>query len=284
MSGMRGWLVVNGFLHRKKFDELTALFCESAKRQGIALDVKKNSELITPFEGIPDFVLFWDKDILLAQRLECAGVRVCNQSQAIRICDDKRQTHLALERAGLPVPETIFAPMTYANIGFTDWDFLIRAEETLGFPMVVKEAYGSFGEQVWLAHDRNQLVDIVRRCSATEILFQQFIAESRGKDIRLQVVGGRVIGAMYRYSDKDFRANISSGGHMRAYEPSEEECALSVRAAQAVGADFAGVDLLFGRDGPIVCEVNSNAHFKNLMDCTGVNTADAIFAHIKNAT
>ena len=85
---------------------------------------------------------------------------------------------------------------------------------------------------------------------------------------------------MYRYSETDFRANVTAGGKIRNYEPSEKECQLAVRAAEAVGADFAGVDLLFGKDRPLVCEVNSNAHFKNLMDCSGVNTAEHIIKYV----
>ena len=86
---------------------------------------------------------------------------------------------------------------------------------------------------------------------------------------------------MYRYSLTDFRANLTAGGEMKPYEPTEEEAALAVSASTAVEADFSGVDLLFGEDGPLVCEVNSNAHFKNLYQCTGVNTAYEILKFIK---
>ena len=121
-------------------------------------------------------------------------------------------------------------------------------------------------------------------CRTTEILFQRFVEHSRGRDIRLQVVGDRVVGSMLRHSERDFRANITAGGAMEAYAPTEEEVQLALDAARAVGADFAGVDLLFGEEGPLVCEVNSNAHFKNLQDCTGVDTAREILAYIRERT
>ena len=86
---------------------------------------------------------------------------------------------------------------------------------------------------------------------------------------------------MYRYSENgDFRANLSNGGKMKPYQPSKEEKALAVRACETLGADFAGVDLLFGDKGPLVCEVNSNAHFKNIYDCTGVDTAERILCYL----
>lgn len=178
------------------------------------------------------------------------------------------------------MPVTILSPMTFHTIGYSDLNFLDLIQERLSFPMIVKEAFGSFGEQVYLARSRKQLEQIIKQASSTELIFQQYIAASRGRDLRLQVVGRRVIGAMYRYSDTDFRANITAGGHMRGYRPTDQEQRLAVRAAQAVGCDFAGVDLLFGEDGPVVCEVNSNAHFKNLLDCSGVNTAEEIIKYV----
>ena len=88
---------------------------------------------------------------------------------------------------------------------------------------------------------------------------------------------------MYRYSDQgDFRANLSIGGKMQKYQPTPEQCELALRCCRVIGLDFAGVDLLFGDDDkPIVCEINSNAHFKNIFDCTGVNAAVEIITYIK---
>jgi RimK family alpha-L-glutamate ligase len=291
---LKGLLIVNGFLRMEKFDDLTYLFQRAAKYLSVELSVKKNSELPVctgmnesenhsrirfNVEMHPNFVLFWDKDVLLARWLEDMQIPVYNSARAIALCDDKRKMHLALERHHIPTPETMFAPMTYSGVGFTDISFLNQVS-CLGYPLVVKEAYGSFGAQVYLAENREALERIVYGKKTTEFLFQKFIANSKGRDVRLQVVGDRVIAGMYRYSETDFRANITAGGSMRPYEPSAAECRLALQAARAVGADFAGVDLLFGEDGPIVCEVNSNAHFKNLMECTGADTAMEILSHI----
>ena len=91
-----------------------------------------------------------------------------------------------------------------------------------------------------------------------------------------------MVAAILRQStDGDFRSNLTRGGSMSPYTPSKEEAELARRATQALGLDFAGVDVLFGKDGPLICEVNSNAHFKTTLECTGVNMADAIMAHIR---
>lgn len=281
---MTGWLIVNGFLHSEKFDELTELFAEAAKEKEITLLIKSNVELLidTKFKGMekPDFVLFWDKDILLAKSLEAQGLRLYNSSHAIAVCDDKRDTHIALQKAGIPAPRTIIAPMTYDGIGFCSLSFLSKIEQRLSFPLVVKEAFGSFGEQVYLVENHTELLSLVSKCGTTKLLFQEYISYSRGRDLRLQVVGEQVVAAILRHSDSDFRANITAGGKMESYVPSREEKELALQAARAVGADFAGVDLLFGSQGPLVCEVNSNAHFKNLLTCTGKNTAEEILRYI----
>lgn len=284
MRKLKGLLIVNGFLKTKKFNELAELFCAAAGRLRINLQIASNEEilpLVWKNEEDVDFVLFWDKDTLLASWMEEQGVPVFNSAECIALCDDKRKMHLAFAKAGIPTPQTVLAPMTFSGIGFTNYDFLSPIEEKLGYPMIVKEGYGSFGAQVYLAANREELFEIIESCSSTELLFQEYIEESRGRDIRLQVVGDRVVGSMYRYSTTDFRANISAGGSMRPCEPSKEEQTLAIQAARAVGADFAGVDLLFSKNGPLVCEVNSNAHFKNLMDCTGVDTAFEILLWIR---
>lgn len=278
---MTGVLIVNGFLRTEKFRELEELFLETASRLSVNLSVRTNAQLLAGLHKTPDFVLFWDKDILLAKSLENKGIPVYNSARCIALCDDKRKMHLALKQHGIPTPDTILAPMTYPGIGFTDFSFLDDVEKKLPYPFIVKEGYGSFGAQVYLVEDRETLETLLTEKKADGFLFQRFVENSKGRDIRLQVVGNRVIGAMYRYSLTDFRANLTAGGEMKPYNPTEEEIALAVRASTAVEADFSGVDLLFGEDGPLVCEVNSNAHFKNLLQCTGVNTAYEILNYIK---
>ena len=291
---MKGWLVTNAFLHTHKFTEIHLWLTEAAKKIGVDLIVKTNAEILVQldqdFPGTkfrksaekPDFVLFWDKDTRLAQYLEMKGLPVFNSSKGIALCDDKSQTHLYLQEAGIPMPKTVIAPMTFSNIGYNNLDFLDQVEKELNWPIVIKECFGSFGQQVYLASSAQELKDTVMNIGAKPMLFQEFIHTSKGKDLRLQVVGSQVVAAMYRYSDNgDFRANITGGGKMKPFEPTQKQIDLAVESCKILGLDFAGVDILFGKDKePVVCEVNSNAHFKNIYDCTGVNVADSILAYI----
>jgi RimK family alpha-L-glutamate ligase len=286
---MTGILVVNEFLHSNKFNEIHGWLLEAAKKLNIDMQLKTNAELLIDISGlskdkIADFILFWDKDVRLAYYLEQLGYPVFNSSRAIEVCDDKSLTHLTLMNAGIPMPRTIISPKTFENIGYTNYNFLTEVVNRLGFPLVVKESFGSFGQQVYLLHHMVELKEKMLEIGVKPLLFQEFVHASSGRDIRLQVVGNQVIASMYRYSDNgDFRANLSIGGKMKPYQPTKEQSELALRCCEVIGLDFAGVDMLFGENGEtIVCEVNSNAHFKNIYDCTGVNAAEAIIKHIRS--
>ena len=281
---MNGWLVVNGYLKSSKFNELYNCFLNSAKQLNISLQLVPTDRLVVlngadfPFPR-PDFVLFWDKDVALARRMERAGFRLFNSSSAIEVCDNKILTALALQGT-VDMPQTLFSPKTFPGVGYTNLDFVAKAADVMGLPLIIKEAYGSFGEQVYLANTVDEAKDIVRRLAGKDFLIQQFIAESRGRDVRLNVVGGKVVNAIMRTSNTDFRSNITLGGAKSAYQPTAQEVHLAEKVCASIGLDFAGVDVLFGTNGPLLCEVNSNPHFKSTYDCTGVDLSKNILLHI----
>lgn len=283
----KGMMVVNAFLRTSKFDEIYHTLLQAAQANGIELDVFTNAELSPVAETSAfdpkayDFVLFWDKDVQLAMQLENLGMRVFNSAQSILNCDDKALTYVLLKKAGIPVPKTILAPKTFTNIGYPNVDFVDDVVRELGLPVVLKECFGSFGQQVYLFDSAEALKDKVRELAGTPLLFQELIRESFGHDVRVNVVGGRVAACMHRMStDGDFRSNLTRGGTMEKWNVSDDQADIAIRATEVLGLDFSGVDVLFGKDGPIVCEVNSNAHFKTTQACTGVNMADEIMRYI----
>ncbi len=286
---MKGLLIVNEFLNSNKFNEIHTWLLEASKKYEVFMELRTNAQLLVDIsnsksEQLADFILFWDKDVKLAYYLEQLGYPVYNSARAIEVCDDKALTHLTLMNKEIPMPRTIIAPKTFDNIGYTNYEFLEEIGGRLGFPMIIKECFGSFGQQVYLVHNMEEAREKMQAIGAKPLLFQEFLRSSFGRDLRLQVVGGRVIASMFRFSENgDFRANLSIGGRMQPYEPTKQQKELAISCCERIGLDFAGVDLLFGEVGePIVCEVNSNAHFKNIYDCTGVNAADAIIEHILN--
>ena len=282
---MLGWLIVNGFLGSNKFNELYNYLQNSANEYGISLQIKSNDELVgelsSGFEKLPDFAIFWDKDVYLAKRLEESGVRLFNSASAVEICDNKILTALTLNDK-VKTPKTIIAPKTFEGVNYSDKTFLKNATKELGFPLIIKEAYGSFGHQVYLANDYQSAEKIVDRLGHKDFLMQEFISSSYGKDVRVNVVGGKVVCAMLRYNENDFRSNISSGGKMKKITLNSKQEELAVKVCSIIGLDFAGVDILFGEnDQPILCEVNSNPHFKSSLECTGVDMSKEIIKYIK---
>lgn len=281
----KAWIITNHFLNSNKFSELYEFFKVSAKNHGIALEVYTNSEAYLLAEDnleFPDFILFWDKDIRLGKLLENKGAKIFNSPSAIELSDDKYLTYLALKKASLPVPETIAAPMTYHNIGYReDFDFVEEYGKRLGYPVVIKEVFGSFGEQVYLSENFESAKEVIRKTQCRPVIFQKFIAYSSGRDIRINIVGNKAVASMERRSENgDFRANLTIGGKMKEITPDEKAISLAVEACKALNLDFGGVDLLYTENGYLICEVNSNAHFKNIMELTGVNIADKIFEYI----
>ena len=266
---MHGFLVVNHYLHGGKYNELHNHLLVSAKNKGVDLDIVTNENAIFSDEK-PDFVLFWDKDTILAKAFENRGIPVFNSSRSIELCDDKAKNYLALENK-FSQPKTIVAPLSFFAVDYSR--FVNTAVEKLGLPVVFKERCGSFGEQVHLC----QTVDEVMNCiNGKPFLLQEYV-ECNNSDVRLEVVGDRVVAAMKRHNDNDFRSNITNGGIASVYTPTEYEKQTAVAVCKELGLTFGGVDIL---PNGAVCEVNSNAHIINIMNTTGVDVAPLIFDEI----
>ena len=281
---MKGWLVVNTFMDNAKFKNLYELLSDAFKKRDVSLEIKTaediSLEVNKPIENKPDFAIFWDKDIYLAKRLEQNGIRLFNNSAAVELCDNKILMYQELAKNNIRVPRTFIAPKTFEGLGYNKLSFLDKVIEEIGFPIVIKEAYGSFGEQVYLASDKESAKSIIKRIGYKDFLMQEFIASSKGRDIRINVVGDKAIASMLRENKNDFRSNISSGGNGINYEPKQEYIDLAIKAAKVLGLSFAGVDVMFGEDGPIICEVNSNPQFASTLKATGINLGEFISDYI----
>ena len=282
----KGWLVRNSFIHNPKFDNLFEMLLKTFKSRDIDLEVKEASDLgleVNVLKGNfkPDFVLFWDKDIYLARKLEMMGIRLFNSSSAVFLCDNKIVMYQELAKEGIRIPKTYIAPKTYENLGYSSFDFLDEIIKEIGFPFVIKEAYGSFGKQVYLANNIEEAKEIITKIWWKPFLIQEFIASSKGKDVRINVVGDKVIASMYRENNNDFRSNISNGGNGSRFEPNNEFKQLAIKAAKVIGCDFAGVDVLFGPNNePIICELNSNPQFASTLEATGIDLGEFIADYI----
>jgi len=201
--------------------------------------------------------------------LEDHGVRVMNSPRAIERCVDKFYTSALLREAGLDTPETVVCE------GIDDAMAAVRA---MG-DVIIKPLFGSMGHGMVRISDPDTAFRVIRALDVTRPVFYiQRVIEHDGADVRAFVVGDRVVAAIERRArDGGWRTNVSLGGDARSVELSAECCALALRAARAVGADYAGVDLLPARDGTIYAlEVNGIPGWSGVQSTTSVDIAAAI--------
>jgi RimK family alpha-L-glutamate ligase len=290
---MIGWIIYNGNLKSDKIYELVEWLAKTAHSFDLTLIPVKNSDIMFYFDeyatphlehltikSLPEFVISWDKDIPLARHFEMMDIKVYNNASGIHACDNKVLMNEYLATHHIRMPKTIIAPMVYSNCSISAFDLYDKVIDTLGFPMIIKEAYGSFGAQVYMVHNKEELLKTVKHIDNKPHLFQEYIKSSHGKDIRINIVGDKVITSMMRVSEVDFRANITNGGKAVSYTPSKEEQDLALKCSKLLDLDFSGVDLLFGEDGPILCEINGNPHFKSIFECTGIDVSVAMIEYI----
>jgi len=281
---MNNYVITNAFLNTNAFGNLKKSIQKAFSDFGEDAVFMTNAEgyKLTGIDGKGSPVLFFDKDVLLCRMLEKRGYRSINSSVVIENCDDKAKTFIELN-GKIAMPLTLIAPFTYENIGYSDYSFLNDAEEKLGYPIIVKEGKGSFGKQVFLVNNRVELEKTVKSLTGRSIVFQKYVKESCGRDVRIYVVGGKAVAGGERINENDFRSNVQSGGKMMKIDLNNclyaDYRILAEKTAAVIGADFCGVDLLMSESGPLVCEVNSNAHFAALSEATGVNVAAEIVGY-----
>ena len=233
----------------------------------------------TTFNDI-DFVVYLDKDKYQSEILESLGIRLFNTHKAVRVCDDKGTTYLALLNSGLNIPKTIFGALCYNKDMPIDTEWAKKIAESLGYPLIIKESFGSMGKGVYLANNLSELLEVMEKVKLKPHLFQEYIGEP-GVDVRVIVIGGKAVCAMERRNDTDFRSNVAQGGYGKKITLDDEFKKSAEKCASILGLDYCGVDLLYGKDNkPYVCEVNSNAFISGIEKVTGFNVAKAYAEHI----
>lgn len=227
-----------------------------------------------------DFAIYLDKDKYQSEILESLGIKLFNSHKAVRVCDDKGTTYLALLNNGLNIPKTIFGALCYNKDMPIDKANAKQIAQSLGFPMIIKESFGSMGKGVHLAKNFDELLAVMESVKLKPHLFQEYVGEP-GVDVRVIVIGGKAVCAMERRNDSDFRSNVAQGGYGKKITLSDEFKSCAEKCASILGLDYCGVDLLYGKEGkPYVCEVNSNAFISGIEKVTGYNVAKAYAEHI----
>jgi gamma-F420-2:alpha-L-glutamate ligase len=290
---LRGWILFQQELD-PAVPEVPEVFRfqEAAGAMGIEMHVLKphSFELVVGGDGDwamkyagraidkPDFVICRtgaETDyftLALLRHFQRRGVRLVNGPATIETVSDKLHTLQTLNRAGLPIPRTMLGTFPI------DIDLV---ERELGFPVIVKTLKGTRGAGVLKCEDRSQFEDLAGLLESAEakadFILQHYVRASHGRDVRVLVVGGRVVAAMERRSlTGGFKSNVSLGGVGVAYNPPQEMAELAVQAADVLELDITGIDILFDEEGYRICEANSAPGFQGLERATGMDVPTAI--------
>ena len=217
--------------------------------------------------------------VAVLRHIEQLGIWTANTGQGILQSRDKLNASQILARNRIPVPITVYV---------RDVIDVEQAIETVGgLPVVVKVTQGTQGDGVFLRHTAFEVRNLVQGLLMTgkSVLVQEYIAESHGKDIRALVVGDRVVACMRRRArGREFRSNYHLNGTVEKVELPASYAEAACRAARLLGLNIAGVDLLEGKNGPLVLEVNSSPGLEGIEKASGVNVAGAIVDFVMEDT
>ena len=286
-------IVYDANTDEKSFEVQTKLLFDAAKKLGISITARSNVQIYTmlsntkvkSFESYAnfDFALFLDDDVWLARNLEMLGLKVYNNSRAIDICENCANMYQQLIKCGVNIPKTVILPSALSEYKKeTIHPFVDQIIDDLGLPIIIKQWFGDLGRGVHLAKTREQAYEIVDRFEGRELLFQEFISEASGTDIRMYVVRNKVLASLRRTAGKeDFRSNTNFGGIMEKHIPTFVEQKLALDACKAVGCEFGVVDILKSINGPVVCEVNTSSNIQYFQEVSDFNVAEHILKMLK---
>ncbi len=207
----------------------------------------------------------------IVEQIQLLNVPSLNTYSSITRAKNKLQSLQILNHYDIPVVKTV----VIKNEAYL--------EKTLAYvktPLIIKSAHGSYGRGIIIAETKRAAKAAYSILAAKTVLIQEYIKESKGKDIRVFVIGNRVIASMERAARRgEFRSNIELGGTGKAIKVNREYKNLAIRAAKALDLEVAGVDIIATKNGPAVMEVNANPGFKEIEEVSGVNIAEKIIKH-----
>lgn len=259
---------------------------EAAKRKGVTIKLfdSRNFDIEVTGDkcdfGADIFLqrsISYFKGLYSTLVLEAMGYRVVNSLKSQEICGDKLRTTIALKKAGLPLPKTYLA---------LSCDAALRALEKLGYPAITKPLIGSWGRLVAILNDpasakaifeaRETLGEMIHK-----VYYIQEYVNHNARDLRVFVVGDEAVAAMYRYViPNDWRSNATIGGKTEECKVTDEIADLAIKAAKATFSEVAGIDMLEGKDGLLLNEVNHNPGFQHIVATTKVDIAGKIIDYL----
>ena len=239
--------------------EYIDLFMREFEKRGDALSLVFTEDIETL--TMPDLVINRSRSLRAAYFFEEKGVRVSNPSEICRLGNDKLLAYEAMKEKGIPVMRTS---------GVCD---------EIGLPCVVKTADGHGGSEVFLAADKEELGQITDKLRGRKLLFQK-ICDTPGRDLRVYIVGNRIICGMMRSSRSDFRSNYSLGGKAEVHELTKEEERLAAQIMEGLTMDHAAIDFIYHGGHPVFNELEDAAGSRMLYANTDIDIVKLYVDHL----
>ena len=254
----KGLIIYNE--HDKKLNEWFVECCLKALNDDeFSLFYKEKNEALDYVNNNPiDFVIFRCRNYSLLNKIEKRGIRCFNNTKTNSLANDKYETYLFFKEHGFPCLETSLD------------------SKDISFPLVMKSLDGHGGKEVYLINSKNEL-----KQSDKGFIYQKFLP-NKG-DVRLYVLNKKVIGAVKRSNDKDFRSNFSLGGEVEEYKASTEMIDIAIKISELLDADYIGVDFIIYDKGFIVNEIEDPVGAKMLYKTTGIDAVNLFIERIKNS-
>lgn len=261
---MNGWLIYDDISINRNKSYADMLICE-AKKLNMNLSLISSSAVPTDF--FPDFAISRSYDYTISKALETKGVRVFNSSEVSYICNDKYNTYSYFKDKNIPMMDTKIIKNTN----------LLPFE----FPFVLKPTDGHGGDGVYLINNREEFESRFASLKNRNVI-AQMLATEKGKDLRVYVIGNKILAGMMRISKEDFRSNFSLGGSAALHELTAAEKKLIKKVTDNLWFDYVGIDLIYNRNEPVLNEIEDVVGSRMLYQHTSLSTAALYTEYIKN--
>jgi gamma-F420-2:alpha-L-glutamate ligase len=284
MPILEGWLLYTkeDYRRNKAFAERFLNFGNNSKsrirlifKDDLIYGIKNNTYWLSYKDleiSPPDFVINRSIDYMMSRHLEYMGARVFNSSKVSEICNDKARTYQEIARLSIPVVDTIFA----------DKNMILNDMLKISFPVVVKSADGRGGKEVFLVRSAKELVGVAENTGKNKFVIQK-VCGCPGKDVRVYVVGRKIVGAVIRRSKTGFKANISLGGVPEFYHLNENEIKTVMKITDQFNFGMVGIDFIFDENmGFLFNEIEDVAGSRSLYMTSNIDIAKIYLEHIYN--
>ncbi|PLS16877.1 hypothetical protein CVD28_14575 [Bacillus sp. M6-12] len=275
-----GWLIYNSF-DAEKNKAYIQWMLDEAKRANIKLEFLLrdrltigliNHSLTVLYEGkqipSPEFAIIRAIDPLFTRQLEMLGIRTYNSSIVSEICNNKAKTHQFLSPLGIPMADTVF----YHG------EMLDGMAAPFSYPFIVKEVHGRGGKSVYMINSEAD-IEKIKHLRGSWIIQKPAVL---GKDIRVFVIGKKILAAVLRESDTDFKSNFTLGGRASLYTLSKEETDLAEKIIHAFDFGMVGIDFVFHEDGSLLLnEIEDVVGSRTLSALTDLNIVREYLSYIK---